>query len=295
VTNTTEYNNGLHVFVFCCADYKDIVDECIESIDQFVTDPILSRNIVSNTTIDIPGYNLIRDRDFWSMLDPDFSYKNLYNHNWIKQQIFKLNLNRIVKGHALVIDAEVRFQQPTQWIVDNKQTVFYDDRWPLHDTTEFVKRSINVNVDSDKSFIVEAVIFSTDILEEIQVTIEKLHLLPQLTVYQQLMFDDPTSINPSLTMFMSEYDMYINYLINVRPERISTLIKRTSDLIFYSKVFDKTSNSIGNQTSWITFYDQIRDPSWPDCDKEEDFYNLPEHIQTECVEVFGYRPSKSNH
>lgn len=42
--------------------------------------------------------------------------------------------------------------------------------------------------------------------------------------------------------------------------------------------------------NWQQFYHQIRDPLWPDCDTEEEFVNLPESIQKECVQVFGYVP-----
>lgn len=43
-------------------------------------------------------------------------------------------------------------------------------------------------------------------------------------------------------------------------------------------------------TTWTEFYNQIRDPSWPECKQEDDFGKLPEHIQRECYETFGYVP-----
>jgi len=43
-------------------------------------------------------------------------------------------------------------------------------------------------------------------------------------------------------------------------------------------------------TTWSDFYDQIRDSSWPDCTTEDQFALLPEHIQQECQEKFGYVP-----
>jgi hypothetical protein len=43
---------------------------------------------------------------------------------------------------------------------------------------------------------------------------------------------------------------------------------------------------------WKSWYNRIKDPSWPDCDLETNFQNLPTWIQQECVEVFGYRPEK---
>jgi hypothetical protein len=42
--------------------------------------------------------------------------------------------------------------------------------------------------------------------------------------------------------------------------------------------------------TWQQFYQQIKDPDWPDCASEDQFVNLPLAIQTECVEIFGYRP-----
>ena len=43
-------------------------------------------------------------------------------------------------------------------------------------------------------------------------------------------------------------------------------------------------------STWKEFYTQIRDPGWPDCETELEFDHLPQHIQTECVENFGYVP-----
>ena len=45
-------------------------------------------------------------------------------------------------------------------------------------------------------------------------------------------------------------------------------------------------------TAWAEFYQSIKDPSWPDCELEENFSQLPKHIQQECVDVFGYQPGQ---
>jgi len=42
-------------------------------------------------------------------------------------------------------------------------------------------------------------------------------------------------------------------------------------------------------STWKEFYQTIKDPSWPECDREELFETLPDHIQKECIEVFGYQ------
>jgi hypothetical protein len=43
-------------------------------------------------------------------------------------------------------------------------------------------------------------------------------------------------------------------------------------------------------STWAEFYNEIRDPAWPECNNESQFYTLPQHIQQECQDVFGYVP-----
>jgi organic radical activating enzyme len=45
-------------------------------------------------------------------------------------------------------------------------------------------------------------------------------------------------------------------------------------------------------TGWQEFYNQVRDPGWPDCPQESDFEFLPDHIKTEIVEQFNYQPGQ---
>jgi hypothetical protein len=44
--------------------------------------------------------------------------------------------------------------------------------------------------------------------------------------------------------------------------------------------------------TWQEFYSQIRDSAWPDCDLETDFDSLPQLIQQECKDIFGYVPGQ---
>jgi hypothetical protein len=48
----------------------------------------------------------------------------------------------------------------------------------------------------------------------------------------------------------------------------------------------------GAPTSWQLFYEKVRDPLWPDCDQEKDFFLLPDYIQKELINVFNYQPQK---
>jgi organic radical activating enzyme len=45
-------------------------------------------------------------------------------------------------------------------------------------------------------------------------------------------------------------------------------------------------------STWQEFYDQIRDPTWPNCHTESDFDSLPEAVKRECTDVFGYVPGQ---
>lgn len=45
-------------------------------------------------------------------------------------------------------------------------------------------------------------------------------------------------------------------------------------------------------TAWKDFYNSIKDPAWPECEQEENFSKLPDHIQKECIELFGYQPGQ---
>ena len=41
---------------------------------------------------------------------------------------------------------------------------------------------------------------------------------------------------------------------------------------------------------WQTCYNNIRTVDWPDCNSSNDFYNLPQHIQTECQNIHHFSP-----
>jgi len=45
-------------------------------------------------------------------------------------------------------------------------------------------------------------------------------------------------------------------------------------------------------STWQEFYNEIRDPGWPDCDAESNFEKLPIEIQQECINQFNYRPGQ---
>lgn len=52
-------------------------------------------------------------------------------------------------------------------------------------------------------------------------------------------------------------------------------------------------NVYGPPSDWNLFYENIRDPSWPNCKTEADFHKLPSKIKKEMIDTFGYVPSST--
>lgn len=53
---------------------------------------------------------------------------------------------------------------------------------------------------------------------------------------------------------------------------------------------DDIINRSNRIQQFVKFYNSVKDPHWPSCDHPDDFSKLPEHIQKECIEMFGYQP-----
>jgi len=51
------------------------------------------------------------------------------------------------------------------------------------------------------------------------------------------------------------------------------------------------ANEIQDQL-FVKFYNNIKDPAWPEVSSSLDFFKLPIHIQQECINDFGYTPPK---
>lgn len=298
--------NGLHVFIFCCAEYEHLLEYCARSINDNIEDNILSYNIVSNKNVKLENYRTILDHDFWKLIDPTWSYGNIYNINWIKQQIFKLNVDRYASGNILIIDAEVLFLNKMRWLENNKINVYTTTNSPYFAPYfEFNKSFLGLEKITDKSFITDTCIFSSDILLEIRNTAEKLHSKTWLEVFDTILEVDKC--------WVSEFELYGNYIFKYHPDVINMIktldhkmmkndrqqypypelienLKTSGFKDFVSVNIDTHSHTNGDKTQWLTFYQQIKGVDWPECDDESDFVTLPDHIKKECKEKFGYEP-----
>jgi hypothetical protein len=280
-------NQGLHLVVFCAVDYQHMLTDHLASVDKFVQDKILSRTVISNAKIDT-DCNLVLDKDFWKLIDPDFVYKNVYKHNWVKQQILKLNLDKIFSGNILLSDVEVVYQKPMTWCHGNQYAQVKINRQPLCNSSDFIKTILDVTPEC--SFLTESMIFDTDILRDLRTFVENKFGTDQINAYRKIIYDDPTSMTPLHKIFMSEFELYNNFINLHHPERVWKQIDYNLGIYTSQSHCDIYTKNTGCQTQWINFYEQIKDSTWPECYKEEDFYNLPKHIQEECITVHGYQP-----
>jgi hypothetical protein len=286
-------NNGVHVFIFVAAEYLDLLDRCLNSIRDYVIDDIASVNIVTNTSIVRDDCTVIKDRDFWRLIDPDFKFRKLYNHNWYKQQFFKLSVDKYISGNALIIDAEVVFTGHTQFIHNGKVDIYVDGFFYTQSDLKFSesfknfnKTVLDIDMQCSASFVTEAMIFSTEVLKNIRKNIEIKHKKAWLEVMSDFLL---VGIEKNDDYTLSEYELYGNYFL-INHKNLLNRIVHVSPQNFITKRNDKITSNNGGKTKWLTFYEQIRGPEWPDCDNEQDFVSLPEKIQKECIDQFGYNP-----
>ena len=299
-------SQGLHVFVFCCVEYQHLLDYCVRSIRQHVQDPILDLVVVSNARLPPGDYRVIQDQDFWRQLDLDGSHDALYKANWTRQQIFKLSVDRLVQGHALIVDAEVLFLRPTQWLHHGRGRL-YTSLSPHHEPYfNLIHSLLGLRKCHAHSFITDAMLFDTEVLQSLRRDIEThtgrawMHSVHDLLTNHQ-------------DQVLSEFELYGTYVMTKHPWRVHAvsdpipriltmddrqsydfdtlldLVRQQLDLDYVSVNINEHSHT-GSGTAWLTFWNMVRDPAWPHCDRESDFHDLPPHIQRECIEVHGYVP-----
>lgn len=306
----------LHVFVFAAANYHALAGYCAESIQRYIDHPILTKNIVSNAPIDIPGWRCILDHEFWHEIDPQDQNRNLYPINHTRQQIMKMSVDLLETGTFLVVDAEVLFLRPTVMGTVDRQCLYGIPNFPSTPPHyAFTQKLCGIARQSDWGFVTDQMLYSSQTLADIKHRIENLHSRSWVSAFQE--FIDPATNRINGDRYsISEFELIANWLLSsgVDPEirSINQYLTRMPDrqrytvdeLLemlgqkyhqdFISVNVDQRSYSRHNDNPWLTFYYSIKDPSWPDCWRERDFAKLPQEIQKECQEVFGYRPLGTN-
>lgn len=306
----------LHVFVFAAANYHELARYCAESIERYIDHPILTKNIVSNAPVEISGWRCILDHDFWQLIDPQDRDRNLYPINHTRQQIMKMSVDLYETGTFLVVDAEVLFLRPTIMGRADRQCLYGIPNFPSTPPHyAFTEKLCGITRQSDWGFVTDQMTYSSDTLTSIKSEIEKLHGGSWVSAFQ--MFINPATNRIDNEKYsISEFELIANYLLSIgadpeirpinqyltrMPDRqrhhiddLLLMLSQKYDQDFISVNIDQYSYSRHTDNPWLTFYYSIKDPSWPDCWRERDFADLPQHVQKECQEVFGYRPPSTN-
>ena len=86
-------------------------------------------------------------------------------------------------------------------------------------------------------------------------------------------------------LYMFNFDKILNFMYKHKLQNILSI----DDIVpTYSR--DYAIKNVSN-LSFNIFYNNVKSDSWPDCETEEDFRNLPDEIKKECINKFGYVPS----
>lgn len=85
---------------------------------------------------------------------------------------------------------------------------------------------------------------------------------------------------PNFYKLLEKYNGKVSLLIT--SHNPSNLLQDTKNIENFFPI-QPTKTIYSNREEWKTRYNQSRAPAWPDCEHPDDFYNLPEQIQNECI------------
>jgi hypothetical protein len=215
----------LNLVIFTCEKYKDMLPVVLEGLKN-IKDPIASKTIVSPNRVNISGFNHISDRDFWSRFDPQFKHIALYRKTWYRQQILKLSVDHLHMpgSNYLILDGDVAITQPMQFIESDK-FVFYLAGEFHRGFFNCIKTLTGLKKVVPSSFIAEAMVFNTTILESLKNYIRDYTRMPDwLSAVEK---DLQSSLNGPLFLsnhFLSEFELYGTFIYQWYPDLVAKLI-----------------------------------------------------------------------
>jgi hypothetical protein len=237
--------NNFHLIIFCKEEYKSLfLNHCVNSIEKFVRDSIDSKTIVSDVVFHYPNFDVISDNYFWRKFDNKFRFEKLYNDTWTRQQILKLNVDKLQKGNVLVVDADLIFLKSIRFVEGNKFN-FYTAIENNPNYFNLISILLDVDKQIHQSFITDFGIFQTKILREIKNKIEKKHNQSFLEILHYLLPDSLEARLSNNGLLLSEYELYGNYFVNHYEQKINRIINPINyqDWIYLEQNFCKNSKS----------------------------------------------------
>jgi hypothetical protein len=216
---------GLHLIIICKNNYKNIfLNHCVFSIHKNVQDKIISQTIVTDKKFNYPNFDVIDDLEFWNLFDPKLQSKNLLKDTWIRQQVLKLYSDKIKKGNILIVDADLFFLKPVQFVEQNKYN-FYMAKEYEYRYFETINCLLKIKKQTQESFVSDFSIFNSDILNLMKSEIETIHNKSFLEVLTNILPDSRIRGCRLPGYLLSEYELYGTYFLHKQKEKLNKLIQ----------------------------------------------------------------------
>ena len=256
--------SGIHLVIFCKSSYKNVLPYSCYGAETFIEDNIISKTIVTENYFEYKNYNILTDDEILNFIDKNRQYKNLYDLNiykpgWIKQQILKLSLDAFFNGDILVLDADLLFLRPMQFIENKKYNLYINTLRPnfyfLNGKFSGDSRYILMmrkllgfeqQTSQSQSFVTDFSIFNSHILNQMKNEIENKHKrnwIESIDKFSNLsrIYKNFSSQNSEIINLpvLSEYELYGNYLLKNYKDSVNKIIEpddipmRTDMLIDY--------------------------------------------------------------
>ncbi len=237
--------NDFHLIIFCKHEYRSLfLDHCVYSIDKFIQNRIETKTIVSDFKFEYPNFDVITDNEFWKKIDKKFKFKKLYNDTWTRQQILKLNVEKLKKGKILIVDADLIFLKKINLVEKNKFN-FYTAIENNPNYFNLISILLDIDKQISQSFITDFAIFDTKVLKKIKIDIEKKHKTFYLEILQNLLPDSLQARSSNNELLLSEYELYGNYFVRYYKQKVNQIInpKNYQGWIYLEENFCKNSKS----------------------------------------------------
>ena len=205
---------------------------------------------------------LYHDTDFSVISETSFSattttrnYNNLDNP-WITEKVWIPILNK----HPFIIAGDINILSRLKQLGFNTFEEFL--KIPEYGQITDPDQRLNAIVENTRYFLENLNKHTTLINQYVNENYEQFNKLAICNLERILNFMEKHDLlDAALDTIVSTKDRYDDYQVRKKQDRLFAL-----------------------------FYNNIKDPDWPNCETVDEFFQLPIHIQKECTTDFGYIP-----
>lgn len=144
-------------------------------------------------------------------------------NNWYYQQLLKLYAGFVIPDildHYLVVDADVFFLKPTDFIINEKMVFTVSDEYSIPYFTHMSKLHPSFTKNINKSGISHHMMFYKKYVQELFDIVEQYHGIPFWKAFLEMVEEHKNYPVTQLESGASEYEIYFNYVIKQHPEYI---------------------------------------------------------------------------